>query len=91
MSPSQHILSALLAGIALLTSAGCLSLGSTTYELDSPKLNAQMQALETRVALLERAVVGAPTNGASGQAVATNYYGPIKIDSSAQPAANQPR
>ena len=48
----------------LLTLTGCLSLGGrTTYTSESPETKAQINALETRVSVLERVVLGATPPG----------------------------
>jgi hypothetical protein len=47
--------------VVLLTLAGCLSLGGkTTYTTESPETKERINALETRVGVLERAVIGTP-------------------------------
>jgi hypothetical protein len=59
----QHRLTgALFAGLMSLSSAGCLSVGGKTYTTESPSLETtqRISALETRVGVLERALLAAP-------------------------------
>jgi hypothetical protein len=58
MHPPHRFAGALFAAFILLATAGCLSVGGKTYTTDSPDTDKRLSALETRVGVLERALIG---------------------------------
>ncbi len=61
MRRRHRLLSAMLLVTALSATVGCLNLGGkTTYVSENPETNERLTLLETRVGVLERAVLGNP-------------------------------
>lgn len=63
-----------LACLLLTLAPGCLSIGGKTYQTDSPDADKRLTSLETRVGVLERALVGVPPPG--GQPPPGTPYSP---------------